>query len=191
MRAARPGRRPVVPVKTHRSAAVVIPPQEAWEPIQRIRLQHDRQVRRWMPHINVLYPFHDEAEWAEHRVLLARAAACVQPFTLTLRRFRSFDHGRGRYTAWLEPEPAAPLQTLFGILAEEFDDCDDLARQPGGYSPHLSVGQFGDPIEDHLAALQRAWQPLRFEVRELAVITRGAEGPFRVRARFALGSPAA
>jgi hypothetical protein len=36
----------------HRSAVVIIPSQDVWPPIQRIRQQHDRKIRRW--HASVL-----------------------------------------------------------------------------------------------------------------------------------------
>jgi poly(A) polymerase len=32
---------------------VIIPPQDVWPPIQRIRQQHDRKIRGWMPHITI------------------------------------------------------------------------------------------------------------------------------------------
>ena len=43
--------------KTHKTAAVIIPPRDVWGPIQQIRRQHDRKIRRWMPHITLIYPF--------------------------------------------------------------------------------------------------------------------------------------
>jgi hypothetical protein len=46
-----------MPVKTHHTAVVAIPPPEVWSPIQAIRRQHDRNVQRWMPHITLIYPF--------------------------------------------------------------------------------------------------------------------------------------
>ena len=36
-------------MKTHKSAVVIIPPEEIWEPIQKIRRLYDRQGHRWMP----------------------------------------------------------------------------------------------------------------------------------------------
>jgi hypothetical protein len=44
--------------KTHQTAVAVVPPREVWGPIQAIREKHDRQFRRWSPHINLLYPFY-------------------------------------------------------------------------------------------------------------------------------------
>ena len=40
---------------THTTAVVVIPPDDAWPPIQALRQRYDRQFRRWMPHITLLY----------------------------------------------------------------------------------------------------------------------------------------
>ena len=42
----------------HKAAAVIIPPEDAWGPIQAIRRKHDRKVGRRMPHITLIYPFH-------------------------------------------------------------------------------------------------------------------------------------
>jgi len=41
----------------HKTAAVIIPPEDVWEPIQAIRQRHDRKVGCWMPHITLFYPF--------------------------------------------------------------------------------------------------------------------------------------
>src|SRR5262249_27220192 len=48
---------------THTTAVVVIPPADAWPPIQALRERYDRQFRRWMPHITLLYPFRPRAAW--------------------------------------------------------------------------------------------------------------------------------
>jgi 2'-5' RNA ligase len=176
-------------VKTHESAVVVIPPGAVWEPIQRIRRVHDSRVRRWMPHVTLLYPFRPRADFAAARPGLERAAARVEPFALVLARFRRFAHGRGRVTAWLEPEPREPLLALESALLAEFPDCDDVARFRGGFTPHLSVGQLAGPqAGEALAALGRGWAPLRFEVASIAAIARAGDEPFRVYEEVALGA---
>jgi len=43
--------------KAETSAIVVSPPPQAWEPIQDIRVKHDKAYSRWMPHINLIFPF--------------------------------------------------------------------------------------------------------------------------------------
>jgi hypothetical protein len=40
--------------KTHKTAVVVIPPDDLWAPIQALREKYDRHFRRWMPHITLL-----------------------------------------------------------------------------------------------------------------------------------------
>lgn len=42
---------------THQTAVVVIPPEDVWPSIQAIRREHDRKIRRWMPHITLIEPF--------------------------------------------------------------------------------------------------------------------------------------
>src|SRR5512139_3217973 len=78
--------------KTHATAVVLIPPGEVWEPIQAIRRQHDRQVRRWMPHVTLLYPFWPRDEFAEADRGFRAALGGIPPFELSLARLRWFSH---------------------------------------------------------------------------------------------------
>ena len=41
----------------HKTAAVIITPEDVWGPIQAIRQKHDSKVGRWMPHVTLTYPF--------------------------------------------------------------------------------------------------------------------------------------
>ncbi len=180
-------------MKTDFTSVVLIPPAEAWEPIQAIRREHDRQVRRWMPHVNLLYPFRPEEEFDAVLPALAAAAGAVAPFDLELREFRWFRHGPRKYTVWLAPEPEAALVGLQRALAAAVPDCDDQARHAGGFRPHLSVGQYHGSEEhrdEFLAALAASWRPLRFAAREVCLIARGKppEDIFEVKRRIALGS---
>jgi 2'-5' RNA ligase len=166
-------------VKVHTSAVCIIPPEEAWEPIQAIRRRHDRQIDRWMPHVNLLYPFRPAGEFDPCAPGLERACAGRLAFKVTLARFRHFSHGR-RSTLWLDPEPAEPLRELQSALQQAFPDCDDLSRFSGGFTPHLSVGQADRNPGRLLEELQKAWTPVVFEVGRIALICRDATGPFRV-----------
>jgi 2'-5' RNA ligase len=175
--------------KSHHSAVVIIPPEEVWEPIQALRRKYDRQIHRWMPHINLLYPFVAEQYFQEVMPLLQSVAAKVPAFRLRLGKFRWFCHPTGRATVWLEPEPCEAVRGLQAILQEVVPQCDELSRFPQGYTPHLSIGQTAAPgVEAFAGRLQAQWQPLEFAVEHVAVIARGAEEPFAVRHRLFLAS---
>jgi len=180
-----------MPDKTHHTAVVVVPPQECWEPIQAIRRLHDRQVHRWMPHITLLYPFCPASEFDVVVEPLRQACAVVAPFEIALRRFDRFCHGRGRYTLWLAPEPAEVVSRLQSSLQAAVPDCDDVSRYPGGFSPHLSIGQAtGDDVAADLQAeLQSGRQPLTFVVSQISLIRRSppSEDVFRVDRSIDLG----
>src|SRR5262245_30873053 len=130
-----------MPGKTHHTAAAIVPPEEVWGPIQAIRRAHDRQVRRWPPHVNLLYPFRPASDFEAISGDLAEPCARLAPFTVTLAELELFRHGSGRCTLWLAPESAEALRSLQAALEERFPDCADVSRFPGGFTPHLSVGQ--------------------------------------------------
>jgi len=115
-------------MKTHKSAVVITPPEEIWEPIQKIRRLYDRQFHRWMPHITLIYPFRPRSE-------LERA------FALRLRRLRYFTHGRDRFTMWLDPGPCESIAAPQAAFQAQVPDCDDVSKFPRGFTPHLSVCQ--------------------------------------------------
>lgn len=182
-------------MKTHKTAVVIIPPEPVWPPIQAIRRRHDRHARRWMPHITLLYPFLP-AEVGALRLRASRTAlASVAPFRLTLRTMRFFDHGRGRYTLWLAPEPASAVERVQAALQGAVPACDDVRRHAGGFTPHLSLGQArgGRERDALLAEWQTAWRPLVFRVDHVALIERGdpPDDIFREVERLPLGVPAA
>ena len=177
--------------RTHRTAVVVIPPPEAWEPIQAIRRRHDSQVRRWMPHVTMLYPFGPREQFGELMPPLAEACRQVEPLEVELAEFRWFRHGRNSFTMWLAPEPADGLRRLQAAIQSVVPDCDEQSAFPGGFTPHLSVGQVRDEraLRRLLAYFQSAWQPLRFGVDEISLISRGdpPEDVFHVNWAIRLG----
>jgi len=101
-----------MPSKTHQSAVAVVPPQEVWGPIQAIRQRHDRQFRRWMPHINLPYPFYAPEQFNQTLPSLVKACAQLSTFTVTLAEFRFFLHSSRKATLWLAPEPRSPQGSL-------------------------------------------------------------------------------
>src|SRR3954452_14619991 len=149
---------------TYTTGLVIIPPESAWPPLQAIRAEHDRKLRRWMPHVTLIYPFLPAEQLDRAVGRLAPACATLRPFELTLAAFDSFRHHRDNYTVWLRPEPEEPLvglqQALWGAAWE-----GPAPRPPWRrFRPHLSVGQVrGRPaLVNWLDELRRGWQPVHF-----------------------------
>jgi 2'-5' RNA ligase len=160
--------------KTHTTAVVLIPPSKIWEPIQAIRQMHDRHIRRWMPHITLLYPFRPRDEFAGLADRFSAVCAGLEPFRVGLVELRFFRHRRESFTLWLAPEPRAALIRLQAQLGSVAPDCDDVTRNRDGFTPHLSVGQVRGEREMFTLkeALQAAWQPIAFTAREVSLIWR-------------------
>jgi 2'-5' RNA ligase len=182
-----------VSAKTHTTAVVLIPPAEAWPPVQAIRQRHDRNARRWMPHITLLYPFAPRPSFPQ--LLPALRAACTEiaPFAITLARFGLFGHGRRGATIYLVPEPAAPLVALQRRLWESVPAYDDTRRHADGFTPHLSVGQARGTGEAQALreALESSWQALTFTAGAVQLIWRGEppDDVFRAAHTLPLGLP--
>jgi 2'-5' RNA ligase len=181
-------------LKTHKAAAVLIPPQEVWPAIQDIRRLHDRQYRRWMPHVMLLYPFHRYDQFDRLAGPLGEACRAVEPFGVNLEYVRCFAHGSGSYTIFLAPEPAEPLKRLQEVLISVVPDCDDVRRYAGGFTPHLSLGQARDrhELKALLRALQASWREVAFQAQAVSLIWRRSPpyDIFRVDRTIPLGAHA-
>jgi len=163
-------------VKTHKTAVVVIPPEDTWAPIQAIREEHDRGFRRWMPHITLLYPFWPRPEFEAAAARLAQVCQPIALFEVTLAYFDVFRHGGESHTFWLAPKPKETLVALQTALWHAFPDCDDTRRFPGGFTPHLSVGQARgrERVDEIIRAIGGDWTPITFPVSAVSLIWRDA-----------------
>jgi RNA 2',3'-cyclic 3'-phosphodiesterase len=176
---------------THTTAVVIVPPAECWPPIQAIRQRYDRQARRWMPHITLLYPFYPREHWPAASVALASACAQTAPFDVNLAAFDRFRQPRQQYALWLATTPPEPLIALQTALWRAAPECDSTRRHAHGFTPHLSVGQARGEAQQaqRLAAMRADWQPLRFSVGSIQLIWRDEppDDVFRIGQTMKLG----
>ena len=178
--------------KTHQTSVIAMPDDQVWGPIQAIRREHDRQIHRWMPHVNLLYPFYPRELFQIEQVIPRLEAACrqVAAFDVRLATFRSFTHGAKRATIWLDPEPKDAFTHLQATLQQAFPEYNEQSRHSGGFTPHLSVGQTTSrrALQALLATLQGNWTPLTFRLDAVALIWRTADSPFQVECRIPLAA---
>jgi 2'-5' RNA ligase len=177
--------------KTHKTAVVVIPPDDLWAPIQALRKQYDRHFRRWMPHITLLYPFRPLTEFKRLAPILSQACRLKEPFEVRLRRFDFFAHSRHSATFYLVPEPVSAIKALHQALLEKVPDCSDLALFAGEFTPHLSLGQTRSrDIEAFCSRWQATWRPLSFTLKQVHVIWRKnpPDDVFRIGPVLSLGT---
>jgi 2'-5' RNA ligase len=159
--------------KDHTSACVIIPPEEIWQPIEKIRRKHDRRVDRWMPHITLMFPFRHRSEYPSLEREFTETCQRIEAFPITLNEFGFFRHRYQTYTIWLDPQPNDPIVHLQGELLRITPDCNDVNNFRGGYQPHLSLGQFTTyKIDRYINRFKKKWDKLSFFVDEIYFINR-------------------
>jgi len=178
--------------KIVQSAIVIAPPEALWGPIQEIRKVHDKAYPRWMPHVNLIYPFVPLENFGDVVQQAKQALMTLAPFKLSLNKFGYFTH-KSDVAMWLDPEcdPKGSVHQVQAALEKAFPYCNDISQiSDSGFNPHLSVGQFPkNEAKTAMKKLQDQWVPIEFIVKEVYMINRSDfESPFKVYYRVPLGN---
>lgn len=135
---------------TYKTAVALLPPPGITQPIEAVRSVHDKNFKRWPPHINVIYPFlASPLETSDSnaprlsqaiQARLEKATSDIRAFQVSLNADSpgTFTHSKSSKTVWLGPVPDDNVKQLQAALQVEFAECDSDQR---AFTPHLSVGQ--------------------------------------------------
>ena len=135
---------------TYKTAIALLPPASITPPIEAVRSVHDKNYRRWPPHINLIYPFlASPLETSDSNAprlsqaiqeRLEKATSAIRAFQVSLNADPpgTFTHSKTSKTVWLGPLPDENVKQLQVALQAEFAECDSDQRS---FTPHLSIGQ--------------------------------------------------
>jgi 2'-5' RNA ligase len=177
--------------KTHKSALVVIPPEKLWGGIQNIRGKHDKNFKRWMPHLTLLYPFCPKVVFPLARKALVPVCAEFEPFEITLDQVGTFKQQAGGLVVWVAPSDASRMEQLQEGLWKALPEYDDTRKYMGGFQPHLTLGQVRPNVgvKRIVRSIENSWKPVSFLVDRIHMIWRNdsPDDEFRIAESIPLG----
>ncbi len=178
--------------KSTKTALCIIPDESLWPDIQSIRGVHDKaHVVRWMPHINILFPFVAAHQMEHAAQLLADQFASTPPFQIRFDDMGVFSHSPRSHTFWLRPQTVCgtEIAELHRTALKLFPLCDDARDRPSGFCPHLTLGQTKGHAPD-MTQLASLWPRGggEFTCSRVFLLARSAfDDPFHVRHVVNLG----
>jgi 2'-5' RNA ligase len=158
-------------MSSHKTALCLIPPENVWEQIQSIRSVYDKAYPRWMPHINLIYPFVPESEFGNIKSRLDGILNQKKPFEIefdqtTLNYFKQ----KSECTFHLRPKETKDVVEIHQILQKYLPNYFSTARP---FEPHLTLGQTTTSrISDILIEMKAKWKTIKFPIDRICMISR-------------------
>lgn len=162
-----------------KSALVIIPPSDMLEQIQNIREIFDPAYERWMPHINIIWPFVPQSDFQNILPKVQELMKNIQPFPIVFKKIVSFPGNNG--ATYLDPQ--TPNQNIYQIY-NQLKKLNIVTSGRKEYRPHLTVGK-GNEIKECINELN--WKEMKFMVRHVYLIARTESTPFEVYHAITLG----
>jgi len=157
---------------TIQTALCLIPPENVWEQIQVIRSLHDRAYPRWMPHINLIYPFVRESNFDNIKVQLESILHRKKPFQMEFDQssFHYFQQRGDQCTYHLRPKISTDIVELQKLIQNQLSNIIPSKR---AFEAHLTLGQTTtSKIVDVLSEIKAKWTTIEFTVDRICMISR-------------------
>ncbi|CAF2637333.1 unnamed protein product [Rotaria sp. Silwood2] len=157
---------------THKTALCLIPPENVWEQIQSIRSKYDKAYPRWMPHINLIYPFVSDSEFANIKIQLDSILNQRKQFEIEFDKtsFEYFKQKGNECTFHIRPKINKDVVELQQII-ENF--LPNYLKSIRPFEAHLTLGQTTTSrISDMLIEMKAKWKPIKFIIDRVCMISR-------------------
>lgn len=171
------------------TALTIVIPEEFHNKINTIRKEHDRAYARWMPHINLMFPFVNKNQFNEIKEKLSNSLKDIEKFEMDLCEIGYFKQGK-KATVHIKPRDDSMLQKLFSIVRKTLPD---IPLKHDTFTPHLTIGQFPKgTIEEKIKELKE-WlgDGIKFTLDSIYLINRHETDksvPFIINKKVLLGS---
>ena len=120
------------------SALSIVIPDEFVAKINQIRAMNDKAYPRWMPHINLIFPFCDQSKFDNVYAQLSAKLAGFKKFTIKLNKIGSFAQS-DIMTIHVKPEDSTDLQKLFAKIDECLPSMTNSRFHE--FHPHMTIAQ--------------------------------------------------
>ncbi|CAF1157808.1 unnamed protein product [Adineta steineri] len=157
---------------TVETALCIIPPENVWEQIQAIRSIHDKAYPRWMPHINLIYPFVPENNFDNIKVQLELICNQRKPFQIQFNQ-SSFEYFKQRgdlCTYHLRPTISTDIVELQKLIQNQLSN---IIKTKRAFEAHLTLGQTTtSKISNTLIDIKNKWTTIEFTIDRIYMISR-------------------
>lgn len=113
--------------------------------VNEIRSKYDKSFLRWMPHINLLFPFVNEEQFDKVINILQPILLNIDSFNINMNEIGYFSQGKDKITVHIKSSNDDKLQELYNIICLNLpQELKELitAKHYHKFNPHLTIGQF-------------------------------------------------
>ena len=167
-----------------KSALAIVIPDEHHNSINEIRSKYDKAYPRWMPHINLIYPF---VEVFNSDELEKELKTFGQPYiSIVLNDIGYFKQG-STVTYHLKSTDKDTEYNLNEIYKMVKSSCHDIKIKHDKFNPRVTLAQSDKSEIDNMMKLLKEWlqnNPIKFNINVISQLKRSDTSPFSVHKEF-------
>lgn len=174
-----------------KTALAIVIPENFHNDINRIRMIHDKAYPRWMPHINLIFPFIDTFESKNLELTLKKL---TDDQTLIKLNEIDFFQQKGQYTYHLKTIDGKSIDNLNVIYNLCTEHCG-WPKEKKAFHPHMTLAQGNSNNHNTMLEELNAWLlkcgPLEFNIKYISHLKRTNIGNFYAHKNFVTSNNAA